>query len=198
MNCKRNLFAAALLLGGVAASGAAVAQQAGRQPAALFSYQYLQFAFVDLDSDFDGIRLDGSFDLSNDLALTAAYMATDNDSRIDYDLLGLGVAYHQRLANIPRSDLVLHGEFQRGEVEVRRNPYFDHDDTGLRLGAMIRHQAQQNLEVFGDLSYTSLFDNDLALTAGVNLALNRQFSFVGSIELSDDDMLLLGVRLNLK
>lgn len=164
----------------------------------LFSYNYAQLSFVDLDDGFDGFKIDGSFDVAPELALTASYMTTDNSHNFDYDLFTLGLAYHARLVDLPRSDIVLHGEFERATVD---HPYFSHgdnDENGLRFGAMLRYQAQKNLELFGDLSYTSLYDNDLALTGGVNVALNQQFSAVASIELSDNDMMLLGIRMQLK
>lgn len=188
--------AVAALLGCTLATPALAAKETKGGP---FSYNYLQFAFVDLDSGYDGFKLDGSFAMSPDLALTAAYMATDNERSLDYDIFSLGLAYHQRLANMPRTDLVLHGEFQRASLEYHHNNHFhDDDDSGLRLGAMLRHQLQRNIELFGDLAYSSLYDNDLALTAGVNLSLNQQFSVVAAVELSDDDMLLLGLRMALK
>lgn len=165
----------------------------------LFSYNYAQLSLVDLDSGFDGFKIEGSFDMNRELALTTSYMSTDNSGYFDYDLFTLGLAYHTRLTGLPRSDLVLHGEFQNASQEYHRFGHaHDDDETGLRLGATLRHQAQKNIELFGDLSYSSLYDNDLALTAGANLALNQQFSVVGAIELSDDDMLLLGVRMALK
>jgi Outer membrane protein beta-barrel domain len=191
---------AALFLGCALATPAFAANQGGKQAGgALFSYNYLQFSFVDLDSGLDGFKIDGSFDLNPNLALTASYMTTDNSSSFDYDLFALGLAYHQRLVDIPKSDIVLHGEFLSASLDHAHGSFtHSHDDDGLRLGAMLRYQAQQNIELFGDLSYTSIYDNDLALTAGVNLALNRQFSVVAAVELSDDDMLLLGIRMGLK
>jgi hypothetical protein len=173
---------------------------AASQPkAALFSYNYAQLSFVDLDAGFDGFKIDGSFDMNRDLALTASYMTTDNSGYLDYDLFTLGLAYHQRLVDLPKSDIVLHGEFERASQDyVRAGSVRSDDETGLRFGAMLRYQVQKNIETFGDLSYSSLYDNDLALTAGVNLALNQQFSVVAAVELSDDDMLLLGLRMQLK
>ena len=188
--------AIAILLGGTLATPAFAASQPKAAP---FSYNYLQVAFVDLDSDYEGFKLDGSFDMSRDLALTASYMNTDSGAYHDYDLFTLGLAYHQRLVALPRSDIVLHGEFEHASRDYSHNNHLhSDDDSGLRLGAMLRHQLQGNIELFGDLAYSSLYDNDLALTAGVNLSLNQQFSVVAAVELSDDDMLLLGLRMALK
>ncbi len=183
----------------VALLGCALATPAlAAKPAAagLFSYNYAQLSYVDLDSGFDGFKVDGSFDLTPSLALTASYMSTDRKKSIDYDLFTLGLAHHQRLVDLPKADLVLHGEFQRASLDYAYN---NHDtETGIGFGAMLRYQVQKNFETFGDLSYTSLYDNDVALTLGLNLALNQQISLVGAIEMSDDDKLLLGVRVLLK
>lgn len=165
----------------------------------LFSYNYAQFSFVDLDSGFNGFKIDGSFDMNPDLALTASYMNTDHSGHLNYDLLTFGLAYHKRLVDLPKSDIVLHGEFEHASLDSTHASYVRRDDdSGLRFGATLRYQVQKNLETFGDLSYSSLYNNDLALTAGVNLAINQQFSVVGAVELSDDDMLLLGLRMQLK
>lgn len=194
----------AALLGCALATPAFAAGQAAKQPAsqsraALFSYNYAQLSFVDLDAGFEGFKIDGSFNINPDLALTASYMSTDNNPSLNYDLFTLGLAYHQRLVDLPKADIVLHGEFEHASQDyVRSGTVRSNDDSGLRFGAMLRYQARKNIETFGDISYTSLYSNDLALMAGVNLALNQQFSVVGSIELSDDDMLLLGIRMQLK
>lgn len=190
----------AALLGCTLAAPALAADKATQSRGGLFSYDYIQAAYVDLDAGFEGIKLEGSFELNKELALIGSYMSTGNGQNYDYDVFTMGLAYHMRLTDIPRSDLVLHGEFARASVEHPHSFFYvhDHDDNGLRLGATLRHQAKNNIEFFGDLSYVGLYNNDLALTGGVNLALNQQFSVVAAIELSDDDMLLLGARMKLK
>ena len=204
MRYLRNSGAIVALLGGCAlaapnfAAAQGARQTASQTKASLFSYDYIQLSYVDLDYGFDGFKFDGSFDLNPDLALTASYMTTDNNGVVDYDVFALGVAYHQRLVDIPKSDIVLHGEFVSASYDYSGFFIRDNDDDGLRFGAMLRYQAQQNLEFFGDLSYLSTYDNDLVLTAGVNLALNQQFSLVAGVEMSDNDMLLLGIRMGLK
>lgn len=196
--------AVAVLLGCALATPAFAAGQAAKQPAsqsraALFSYNYAQLSYVDFDGGFDGFKIEGSFDINPELALTTSYMSTDNRGYLDYDLFTLGLAYHQRLVDLPKADIVLHGEFERASLDYAHAGHVhSNDDTGVRFGAMLRYQVQKNIETFGDLSYSSLYDNDLALTAGVNLALNQQFSVVAAVELSDDDMLLLGLRMQLK
>lgn len=191
----RHLFktVAAVVLGLVLTAPASAAGSS--QPrSGLFSYNYLQLSFVDFDSDFSGFKLDGSFDLQPDLALIGSFLSADRHNSYDYNLFTLGLAYHQRLSGMPKSDIVLHGEFEHASIKyAHRN-----DDNGLRLGAMLRGQIHRNIELFGDVSYASLYDNDLGLTLGLNLSLNQQFSVVGSAEFSDNDMLLLGVRLLFK
>lgn len=187
------------LLGCTLATPSFAAGPASQPKGALFSYDYAQLAYVDLDDGLDGFKLDGSFSLNPELALIASYLSADGYRNLDYDLFTLGLAYHARLVDVPRSDIVLHGEFARASLDHYHNNHFHSDDeNGLRFGAMLRYRAQQNIELFGDLSYTSLYDNDLALSGGINLALNQQFSAVASIELSDNDMMLLGIRMQLR
>ncbi len=196
MHHSHKVSAIVALLGCVLAAPALAAKQPKAGP---FSYDYVQLSYVDLDSGFDGFKLDGSLDINPRLALTASYMATDANYNLDYDLFTVGLAHHQRLVDLPKADLVLHGEFQRASRDDgHRNHSHSDDETGLGFGAMLRYQVQKNIETFGDLSYSSLYNNDLALTLGVNLALNQQFSLVGAVNLSDDDMLLLGLRIQLK
>lgn len=193
MHQSHKIGITAALLGCVLATPALAA----KQPAAgLFSYNYVQLSYVDLDAGFDGFKLDGSFDLNPSLALTASYMSTERHRNIDYDLVTFGLAHHQRLAELPKADLVLHGEFQRASLDYGFNS--GDNETGLGFGATLRYQVQKSFETFGGLAYTSLYDNDLALTLGVNLALNQQVSLVGAVKMSDDDMLLLGLRIGLK
>ncbi len=182
---------AAALLGCALATPAFAASKANASP---FSYNYAQLSYVDLDAGFDGFKIEGSFDINPTLALTTSYLSTDKKNYLEYDVFTLGLAYHQRLVDMPKADLVLHGEFERSHASHVHSD----NENGVRIGAMLRYQVQKNIETFGDLSYSSLYDNDLALTAGINLALNQQFSVVAAVELSDNDMLLLGIRMQLK
>lgn len=194
MHFSRKTSALAAMLGCALATPAF-----GQTKSGLFSYNYVQLSYVDLDAGFEGLKLDGSFDINPQMALITSYMSTDNGSRLNYDIFTLGMAYHTRLASLPKTDLSLHGEFAHASLDhIHNTVVHSDDDNGLRFGAMLRYQAQPNIELFGDLSYSSVYNNDLALTGGINLALNQQFSAVASIELSDDDMMLLGIRMRLK
>ncbi|OGT20464.1 MAG: hypothetical protein A2V90_09650 [Gammaproteobacteria bacterium RBG_16_57_12] len=199
MHYINKIAATAAALGCVLSTPLYAADQAGKTQPAQFSYNYAQISFVDLDAGFEGLMIGGSHDVGQDLAISASYMSTDSSSALDYDVFTIGLVHHQRLAQIPRSDLALHGEILHASLDyMRAGSIRSDDDNGLRFGGMIRHQVQKNLEVFGDLSYSSLYDHDLGLTAGANLELNEQFAVIASVELSDDDMLLLGIRMELK
>lgn len=185
-----------IIIAGAAIAACSLSAQAAepKTKASLFSYNYLQATYVDMDGGLDGLAFGGSLDIADNLAINASYMTTD-DSGTDYDLLSIGANYHFKFDQLENADLALHGEYVDADID-RRNA--NRDDDGLRFGALLRYQVQPNLEVFGDISYTTLFDNDMTLTPGIVLHFTPQVAAVVSYEHSDADILQFGVRIEIK
>lgn len=170
-----------------------------------FSYNYAEASFV--DNDFDsGFLFGGSFDVHNSIAVVGSYLTTG-----DYTELKIGAAHHAKAGFLERADLVIHASLIKAEydINVPQNCFTDFfgnvqcigggnfgsdDDTGLITGGTLRFEVQDRLEVFGDVSYTTIFDGDLLITGGAEWSFTDQLSARGSYTLADNDTLSAGVR----
>ena len=171
-----------------------------------FSYNYAEASFV--DNDFDsGFSFGGSFDVHNSLAVIGSYLTTG-----DYTELKIGAAHHAKAGFLERADLVIHASFIKAEYDrpdiavpavvifgITVSPAYTidgggFDDSGLITGGTLRFEPLDRLEVFGDVSYTTIFDGDLLITGGAEWSFNDNLSVRGSYTLSDNDTLSAGVR----
>jgi len=168
--------------------------EAAESTPARFSYNYVQAGYIDMDGGLDGLTIAGSHDIMPAIAINASYANTSQGNQ-DYKLFSLGASYHGRLDLVRNSDMALHGEFVDASRDSGNN---NNDDNGLRVGALLRYQAQPNLELFGDISFTSLYDNDLILTEGLALRFNNNITTVVTYEASDNDSLSVALRFDLK
>ena len=156
-----------------------------------FSYSYAELEYVDIEN-FRGLATGISFDLKPNWNIMGQYLFADtskgNGDR-ELRVTSVGGGYHYQLKNFKNSDLMFHASLMQGkwDGEVK-------DDTGIRLGARVRVEPQPNLEVNADISYDSLFDNDLTFTPGVLYSINKRFALKASFSFGDLDMLSLGAR----
>lgn len=164
-----------------------------------FSYSYAELEYVDMDEGFSGLSAGVSFDLKPNWNIMGQYLLAGNSKRgvdLDRRIISIGGGYHYQLKNFKNSDLMFHASLLQGKSEWMLGGVLrgDDDDTGIRLGARVRVEPQPNLEVNADISYDSLFDNDLTFTPGVLYSINKQFALKGSFSFGDLDMLSIGVR----
>jgi len=163
-----------------------------------FSYSYAELEYVDMDEGFSGLAAGISFDVKPNWSILGQYLTADTSKYgvdLDYSVVAVGGGYHYQLKNLEKSDLMFHAALMQGKTEwVAGGHKADDKDSGIRLGARLRFEPQKDLEVNADLSYNSLFDNDLTFTPGVVYSLNTQFAVKGSFEFGDRDMLSIGVR----
>lgn len=162
--------------------------------ASAFEYNYAQGSFI--DNDFDsGFMAEGSYDVT-DLASIQGYFFSSGD----LSGFSIGGAYRlEDMVSVPEGSLSAHASFESAEFDCSQSFFgtvvnCGFDDSGIAFGALYQYQAQDALELFGDLTYTTLFDGDVQITGGVKFDFSDNLSVVGSYTLSDADLLKIGVR----
>jgi hypothetical protein len=169
-------------------------QAAEKTTSSQFNYNYVQLGYVNLDNNLDGIAVAASHDVAPEIAIDASY-ATTSDNNLDYDLFSIGASYHGKMDQINNADMALHLEYVDSTIKAGNNK---NDDNGLRVGSTLRYRAQPNLELFGDISFTNLYENDLILTSGILLHFDNNITAMVTYEASEIDAVMLGVRLGLQ
>ena len=188
---QKQLLAASILL---AAAGFAQAQNAAlkAQPSN-FNYNYLEVTYIDVDEpSVDGFKFKGSYDIAPNISVLASLALADNDN-VDLTTITIGGAYHLALqgTELKQLDLVMHGEIERIKWEAGK---YDDSDSGLLLGAELRAGITNEFELFGDATLRTTGDDDFLVTIGGRFNFNTQLQGVASYEMSDNDILSLGVR----
>jgi len=196
---KKIPSAASVLLVAFSATASAADFSFSRVIPSWFSYSYAELEYVDMDEGFSGLSAGVSFDIKPNWNIMGQYLFASSSKYnvdLDYRVVAVGGGYHYQLKNFEKSDLMFHASLLQGESEwaIQRNIKGDESDNGIRLGARLRVEPQPDLEVNADISYNSLFDNDLTFTPGVLYKINPQFAVKGSFEFGDLDMLSIGVR----
>lgn len=166
-----------------------------------FEYDYLEIAYSDLDYDLDGFALAFSHDIRNNIAITGQLLSASSNYRgadLDYDLFSIGAAYHFKSTEMTDTDVVFHGEIARSDGEAAAGGAdLSEDDTGIRIGAKLRMNLQPGVEVFGDISLTTLDeagDSNILVTPGVAYEFADGLAGYVSYEISDREWLSLGLR----
>lgn len=164
-----------------------------------FSYNYAEAFYVDVDGYDSGFMFRGSYDFKENIAFVGSYLTSG-----DYAALSFGAAYHSEATFMANADLVLHASYESAEIDFSETncgffgcftTSYSDDDTGLTFGATLRHELQEGLEVFGDVSYSTIWDGNIILTGGAAYAVKPGLSVMGSYQIYDDlDTLSLGIR----
>ena len=166
----------------------------------VFSYNYAEASYVNVNSNFSGFKFAGSYDITQNIGVAASYMLTSG-SGLDFDVFLVEAIYHfqfdklSKIEQLKNMDLVLHAGIENAELGFT---FFGStasiSDTGLRFGAKTRVQILPKIEVFADVSYTTVYDGDLSITTGGVYTINEQISVFASYELTDLDVLSIGGR----
>ena len=138
-----------------------------------FSYSYLEISADALVFDDDihvgnvrysgvaGASVSGSLQFSDNVfvRLGGSYLSNDgHGTELSNSVggLGLGAAF----ANGDATDLIVQAGMVTSEAEVcvRSGLCYKEDETGLALGAGVRHMATENFEIGGGISYADLGD----------------------------------------
>jgi long-subunit fatty acid transport protein len=198
---KTPAIAIAALLA-VAGTGAAQAQG--------LSYNYAQLAYErvdldDIDVDFDGFSISGSWLLNEDLYIFGGYGEGETSTynigvfsgKVGLEAITAGLGWRYGLSD--QTDLNLSAAFERSKVRGKGD--FDvigsESDNGYSLSVGLRHLLIPRLEVGADVTYIDVIDDDTVFTAGVLGHLTPNFSIGGSYSVgSDAKSWSVGVRFN--
>ncbi len=156
-----------------------------------FVYDYAQVQIVDFESGPTGLSLGASIDIRPNLSITGTLTGASGNGG-DYDLWSVGAAYHARWVEFEKTDLIVHGALGRGKTR------YD-SDVGIALGARVRAWVRPHLELYGDLTLTTVLDTDLAFTFGAAYSIpDTPFQAFADYRIADDDRLAFGLRYYLK
>ena len=153
-----------------------------------FSYTYVQATYgsVDVDDpsftkDGDGLGLNGSFGITDNLHIVGSYQTTDFDTLGDADQWSAGLGVHSSLTEI--LDVVADVSYVNVDVP---GSVLDDDGFGLMVG--VRANVTSLIEVNGGITYVDLTDggDDTGFGGGVLFNLTDSLSLGLAAELGDD------------
>lgn len=186
----KNILATAVVAASVAAP--AMAQTSDALPSN-FSYNYVEVDYVDMDSDLDGLRILGSFDVHSNVSVIGN-LGLFGRKGVDVTNLTVGAAFHMGIPEVTNLDIRAHAELEFVDLDFSCSGCGSDDDRGLRIGAEVRFKPIDVLEVYGDLTYKTVYDNDMILSGGVRFYVVPNIQLTAGLELSDDDALYIGGR----
>ena len=162
--------------------------------AANLGYSFVDFAIIpEAEVEGDGFDVDGDgFQLRGSLAVTQNFFAIveiadlEFEDNIDFTRWLIGAGAHWPINQT--LDFVARGGLQRYDVDFGR--FGDDDDLGFFLGARVRAQIVQNVEVEGGVEMTTAevegYEDEITLVGEGRYHFNNQFSVGGLLNLGDD------------
>ena len=154
------------------------AQEAARPQSAQFNYNYVEISYDELDFDLgpvdvdgDGLTLSGSYEITDDWHIYAAYGSHDLDFGIDLDTWTVGAGYVYPL----KDDIDIYGRVLYISQSADSGPA-SADDDGLGLQARIRARVTDQLELEGGILYVDVADSDMSLQASARYNFTENFS----------------------
>ena len=166
-------------------------------------YDSITDSSLGVDVDGTGFFVGGSFSISPNLAVTAAYGTTSYDRvaglDIDFTELNFGITAHTPLA--PNTDLF--GNFSVVKVESEVSDGFDtvtDDETGNAISVGVRHMPSDKIELGIKFSSVDLYDDtDSSFEIGAQFYTTEKVSVgVGYVMVVDVDVIVLNARIDTK
>lgn len=162
-----------------------------------FSYDFLEADYIDSESEFDGIevegdgyRLTGSLGVTDHIALVAEFEDLDFESDFETQSWSAGLKFHTPI--LSTTDLVLGARYL--DAEVSHPLRGTEDDTGNVLVARIRHQLSPSLELAAEAARTDVFgESDTGYSIGLSAGTQLQF-VVGYGTDDESDEIFAGVQ----
>ena len=157
------------------------------EPSANFSYDFIQLGYF--FSDFDGQRLEGSFELDGPWIAVGRLAFLD-----DLTILSVGAGYvHSVDADgMDGLDLIGTVELEYADIDV-----IDEDEFGVRLRGGARYAATNEVELFGGVSYSSTLedaDQDFGFDIGALYNIDTDWSAFAEVDFAEETQVGLGVR----
>ncbi|MDJ0760563.1 MAG: outer membrane beta-barrel protein [Woeseiaceae bacterium] len=184
---KKLLMVAAVL----ALPMTATAQSVQKENAGDLSYNFAEIRFVDVDeSDGDGLRFAGSFEINDEWILVGGLTLLDFDFDIDSTTLEIGGGYVWNYSD--DFDLVSTLRYVRVDFDT---PLGDFDDSGFALSSGIRGFIAPQFEIRGSANYINVDDSDTFIELAGDYYFTDQISAGISLQLAGDaDVFSIGAR----
>ncbi len=154
-----------------------------------FSYTYVQATFgtVDVDNssiDGDGLGLNGSFGITENLNIVGSYQTADFDSLGDADELTVGLGVHSPITE--RFDVVAAVSYVDVSLDPVGGPSVGDDGFDLTVGGRI--SVSSLIEINAGLTYRDLSNSgdDTGFGGGILFNLTDSFSLGLAAEWDDD------------
>jgi hypothetical protein len=154
-----------------------------------FGYTYLQASYgtIDIDNvsvDGDGLGLNGSFGISDNLNIVAGYQTADFDSLAEADEWNLGLGVHTPITEM--MDVTAAVSYVNVEFDALGVPVAEDDGFGLTVG--LRARLSSLVELDAGVSYVDLSDSgdDTGFHGGVLFNFTEMFSLGLSGDWDDD------------
>ena len=164
-----------------------------------FSYNYVQASFDLPDfgsADGDGFGFAGSFEVTQNVFVQAAYRLWDLDAGLDVDGWEIGGGYRRGLGS--KTDV--YGTFSIGNYDFSTRIAGFELSAGTDFWALrggVRHRLQNNMEVGGTLGLVDYDPGDIELEIGINghYYFNSDLAGYAALSFGDSlDLISLGVR----
>lgn len=154
-----------------------------------FHYTYIQASYgtVDIDNvsvDGDGLGLNGSFGITDNLNIVGGYQTADFDSLAEADEWSLGLGVHTPITEM--MDVTATVSYIDVEFDALGIPVAEDDGFGLTVG--LRANVTSLIEINAGVSYVDLSDSgdDTGFNGGVLFNFTDMFSLGLSGEWDDD------------
>ncbi len=154
-----------------------------------FSYTYVQATFgtVDVDNssiDGDGLGLNGSFGITDNLNIVGSYQTADFDTLGDADEFTVGLGVHSSITEM--FDVVAAVSYVDVSVDPVGGPSAGDDGFDLTVGA--RFSATSLIEINAGLTYRDLSNSgdDTGIGGGVLFNLTDSLSLGLAAQWDDD------------
>ena len=155
-----------------------------------FDYTFVDAGFVNTEVDVgpfnvdgDGIGIQGSFAIQDNLQIVASYTDIDYDFGVDGSVLTVGLGFNTGLND--NLDFVADISYVDAEVS---SGLASADETGYEIGAGIRARTGQKVELEAGLSYIDLDSSDTVLKVGGRYYFSDAFALSAGFSDNDDGL----------
>jgi hypothetical protein len=162
-----------------------------------FDYTFVDAGLVDTEIDVgpgdisgDGIGVNGSFSVSDNVHIIAGYSDLDYDFGFSGSSMNVGAGFHTGINE--DLDFVADVSYIDAEVDT---PFGSADEDGYGIGAGIRARAGEKIELDAGLQYVDLDDSDTVLNVGGRYYFNDSFALNAGLSDADAGLSwMVGIR----
>jgi hypothetical protein len=154
------------------------------------SYTYAELRYLDTDGGGDGLRLRGSYQLSDGWLIVGGLTSVDYSGRVDGTTVEIGAGYVYNFDD--DFDFVATLQFLNTEIDT---PFGSADDNGFALSAGARGKLTDEFEIRGSVNHINVDNNDTFIELAGDYYFSDSFSLGASLEVAgDDDVFSIGAR----